>query len=149
MTIILLLKHANAPIMSIYNLQSFYLPTDMSGNKRRQGFHTRLEITHKYIAVNQHQFFFIEDDYEQSSIQRDNLYVTLKPLLLFMRSVTNCYMCIFNHVTSEVIANTCEFKYYQNITLPASLVSTTTHFYLLNVYSEIVVMFAQSRSKII
>ncbi len=39
-----------------------------------------------------------------------------------------------------MLTATCKFTYYQNIFVQASLVTTSTHFYLLNVYEKITIV---------
>ncbi len=56
MTVILPLRHSDAPVLSIYSLKSHYLPTNMSDDKKATGLYTSLQIDHKYIAVNRNQF---------------------------------------------------------------------------------------------
>ncbi len=71
------------------------------------------------------------------------------PLLLFKRSVPNCYIAILNHTPAKVITDTCKFRYYQNIVVPTSLVSTADPLYQLNANTEIVVVCGQSKGKTI
>ncbi len=44
MTVVLLLKHLEAPVLSIYKLNSHFLPTNMSDDKK--GSYTQLQINH-------------------------------------------------------------------------------------------------------
>ncbi len=149
MTVMLPLRHSNAPVLSIYSLESHYLPTNRSDDKKATGSYTCLQIGHKFIAVNRDQYCTLDDDLAHTTLQNDHLHVPTKPLLLFKRSVPNCYIAILNHVPDEVISDTCKFRYYQNIVVPTSLVSTADHFYLLNVNTEIVVACGQSKGKTI
>ncbi len=105
----------------------------MSDDKKATGSYTHLQIDLKYIAVNRHQYGTLDENYADTTIQHDYLHIPTKPLLLLKRSVPNCYIAILNHVPTEVITETCNLRYYQNILVPTTLVSTANHIFLLNV----------------
>ncbi len=143
------LRHSEAPVLSIYRLNSHYLPTNMSDDKKVTGSYTHLQIDHKYIAVNRNQFCVLDNDFSHTTLQHDHLHVPTKPLLLFKRLVPNCYIAILNHAPTKLITDTCRFRYYPHKVVPTTLVSTANHFCLLNVNTEIVVVCVQSKHKII
>ncbi len=149
MAFVLPLRHSDGPVLSMYSLESHYLTTNMSDDKKATGSYTCLQIGHKYIAVNRHQYSILDEDYAYTILQHDHLHVPTKPLLLFKRSVPNCCIAILNHASAEVITDTSKFRYYQNIMVPTTLVSTANHFYLLNVNTEIIVVCGQSKGKTI
>ncbi len=123
MTVMLSLRCSDAPILSIYSLESHYLPTNMYDDKKATGSYTCLQIDHKYIAANRNQFCILDDDLTHTTLQHDHLHVPTKPLLLFKRLVPNCYIAILNHAPAKVITDTCKSRYYQHIVVPTSLVS--------------------------
>ncbi len=143
------LRHLDAPVLSIYSLESYYLPTNMADGKKATCSYIRLQIDHIYIAVNRHQYSILDEDYAHTTLHHDHLHVQTKPLLLFKRSVPNCYIAILNHAPTEVITDMCKFRYYQNIMVPTALVSTADHLYLLKVNTEIFVVCGQSKGKTI
>ncbi len=100
------------------------------------GSYTHLQIDHKYIAVNRNLFCILNTDFSHTTLQFDHLHVPTRPLLLFKRSVPNCYIAILNHEPVKVIADTCQFRYFQNKVVPTSLVTTANNFFLHNKHCD-------------
>ncbi len=74
---------------------------------------------------------------DKNTIQYDQMYIQTTPILLFRHTNKNCYVNIIEHANAERITSTCVFSYYNNINVPATLVSTNEYFYLLNIKEEI------------
>ncbi len=70
---------------------------------------------------------------DRNTIQYDHMYVQTTPLLLFRRTNKNCYVNIIEHAEAKVIASTCMFLYYDNI-------SVLILFFLLNIKDELTVI---------
>ncbi len=137
MTLSLPLKHHRAPIMSLYGLYSYDMPTNMSDSKTTTSAYTRLEISHPYLLLSDYQFALLDDNMDRNVVQYDHMYVQTTPILLFRWTNKNCYVNIIEHAAANVITSTCKFLYYHKITVHATLVTTKDFFYLLNIQDQI------------
>ncbi len=81
MTLSLPLKHHRAPIMSLYGLNSYYMPTNMSDYKTTSSAYTKLEISHPYLLLSNDQFALLDDNMDINIIQYDHMYVQTTPML--------------------------------------------------------------------
>ncbi len=97
MTITLPLKHHIAPIMSLYGVYSYYLPTNMSDQKSTSSAYTKLQISHPYLLLSYDQFALLDDNLDQHVTQYDHMYVQTEPILLFRQTDRNCYINIIEH----------------------------------------------------
>ncbi len=140
MTISLPLKHDKAPIMSLYGLYSYYMPTNMSDYKKASSVYTKIKISHPYLLLSDDQFALLADNMDRNTIQYDHMYVQMIPILLFRCMNKNCYINIIKHAEAKVIASTCTFLYYHNITIHASLVTTNDSFFLHNIQDKLKVI---------
>ncbi len=75
MTISLPLKHHRAPILSVYGLFSYYLPTNMSGEKSISSSYTKLQVSHPYLLLGDDQFALLNSDFDNQVMQYDHMYV--------------------------------------------------------------------------
>ncbi len=75
MTLSLPLKHFRAPIMSLYDHYSYYMPTNMSDYKTTSSAYTKLEISHPYLLMSDDQFAILDDNMNRNIIQYDHMYV--------------------------------------------------------------------------
>ncbi len=137
MTISLPLKHLRAPILSLYVLFSYNLPTNMSGEKSLSSSYTKLPVSHPYLLLGNEQYALLNINFDRQVVQYDHMYVQQEPLLLFRRMDKNCYINIIEHTPAKTITSTCTFLYYHKITIHASLVTTSHFFYLLNINNEL------------
>ncbi len=115
MTISLPLKHIKAPIMSIYNLNSYYMPTNMTDNKKPISSYTKLLITKPYLLISEDLFVLLNEDVDKNTIQYDHMYVQTTPILLFRHTSKTCYINIIEHTIAESITSTCVFSYYNTL----------------------------------
>ncbi len=81
--------------------------------------------------------WLLNDNFDQHAIQYDHMYVQTEPMLLLRRTNTNCYINIIEHAPASVITLTCTFLYYNDITVHATLVTTSQYFYLLNIFDQL------------
>ncbi len=130
MTISLPLKHHRAPIMSLYGLYSYYVPTNMSDQKSTSSAYTKFQISHPYLLLSNDQFALLDDNFDWHVIQYDHMYVQTEPNLLFRRTDRNGYINIIEHAPANTIMSTCTFLYYHKLTVHATLVTTSHFFYL-------------------
>ncbi len=137
MTIYLHLKHHRAPILSLYGLFSYYLPTNNSDEKSVSSLYTKLQVSHPYILLGDEQFALLNSNFDRQVVQYDHMYVQTEPILLFRRTYRNCYINIIELAHAKTITSTCIFPYYHKITVYASLVTTSHFFYLLNINDEL------------
>ncbi len=84
----------------------------MSDYKKASSAYTKIKISHPHMLL-------IDDQ--------------TTPLLLFRQTNKNCYINIYKHAETKVIASSCTFLYYDNITVYASLVTINDFFFLLNI----------------
>ncbi len=126
MTISLHLKHNRAPILSLYGLFSYYLPTNMTDEKGLSSSYTKLHVSHPYLLL--------DDDLFAHMIicmyKKNHFYC-------FRRTDRNCYINIIEHAPAKTIMSTCTFLSYHKITVHASLVTTSHFSYLLNINDEL------------
>ncbi len=137
MTISLPLKHHRDPILSLYGLFSYHLPTNMSGEKRLSSSYTKLDVSHPYLLLGDDQYTLLDNNFDRQVVQHDHMYVQQEQLLLFRRTDKNCYINIIGHAPAKTITSTCMFLYYHKITMRASLVTTSHLFYMLNINDEL------------
>ncbi len=137
MTISLPLKHMKAPVMSIYSLHSYYMPTNMTDYKKPRSTKTKLQISHTYLLLIDDQFALLDDNMDRNTIQYDHIYVQPTPIVLFRRADRNCYVNIIEHAKASIITSRCIFSHYQNISVHATLVTTNDFFFLLNIKEEL------------
>ncbi len=69
MTISLPLKHKKAPIMSLYCLYSYYMPTNMSDYKTPKSAYAKIEISHPYLLLSDDQFALLDGNMDRNTIQ--------------------------------------------------------------------------------
>ncbi len=137
MTISLPLKHHRAPILSLYGLFSYHLPTNMSDEKSLSSSYIKLQVSHPYLLLGDEQYAVLDNNFDLQVVQYDHMYVQQEPLLLFRRTDKNCYINIIEHSPAKTITSTCTFLYHHKITVHASLVTTSHFFYLLNINDEL------------
>ncbi len=137
MTLYLPLKHHRAPIVFLYGLYSYYIPTNMSDSKTTTSAYTRLEIRHPYLLSSVDQFALLDDNMDRNMIQYDHMYVQTTPILLFRWTNKSSYINIIEHTAANVMTSRCEFLYYHKITVHTTLVTTNNFFYLFNIKNEI------------
>ncbi len=147
MTISLPLKYHRAPIMSLYGLYSYYLPTNMSDQKSTSSGYTKLQISHAYLLLRNDQFALLDDNFDQHVIQYDHMYKQTKSMLLFRRTDKDCYINIIEHSPANTITFTCTFLYYHKLMVHASLVITSHFFYLINIYDELKITYGKYKRK--
>ncbi len=58
-------------------------------------------------------------------------------MLMFKRRQDNCYLNIMDHMVMKDITIMCTFQFYRNISVKPTLVATASHYYLMNVYSNV------------
>ncbi len=109
----------------------------MSDHKTASSAYTRLEISHPYLLLGDDQFAFLDNNFDRNVIQYDHIYVQTTPILLFRCTNSNCYINIIEHSTANTIMSTCTFLYYHKHTVYATLVSTKTFYYLLNIHDKL------------
>ncbi len=68
MTVMLPLRQSEAPVLSIYKLNSHFLPTNMSDNRKAIGSYTRSQIDQKYIAVKRNQFSVLDNNFTLTTL---------------------------------------------------------------------------------
>ncbi len=56
MTISVPLKHHRGAILSLYDLFSYYLPTNMSDEKRLSYSYIKIQVSHPYLLLGETQF---------------------------------------------------------------------------------------------
>ncbi len=139
MTISLPLKHYRTPILALYGLFSYHMPTNMSHKKSLSSSYTKLQVSHPYLLLGDDQYALLDNNFDRQAMQFDHMYVQQEPLLLFRRTDKNCYFNIIEHAHDKVITSTCTFLYYHMITVNASLVTTSHFFYLLNINDELTI----------
>jgi len=139
MNIMLPLQHIRTPLMSVYSIESHYLPTNMSADRSSLNSYTKLVISHPFIIYNNLQYAYLKDNFEKSTIMFDNLHVPTLPIMLFNRNSPNCYLNIVRHADMKEIMSSCTFDFYKDINIIPSLITTTNHFYLMNIFSTIVI----------
>ncbi len=81
MTISLPLKHMKVPIMYIYSLHSYYMPTNMTDNKKPRSAYTKLQISHPYLLLSDDQFALLDNSMDRNTIQYDHMYVQTTQIL--------------------------------------------------------------------
>ncbi len=123
-TISLPLKHHRAPILALYGLFSYHLPTDISDEKSLSSSYTKLQVSHPYLLLGDDQYALLDNNFDRQVVQYDHMYVQQEPLLLFRRMDKNYYISIIEHAPAKVITSTCTFLYYHKFTVHASLVTT-------------------------
>ncbi len=128
MTISLTLKYVKVPIMSIYSLHSYHMPTNMKDSKTLRSSYTKWQIIKPYLRLSDDQFALLYDKYGQNTIQYDHMYVQTTPILLFRRTNKNCYVNIIQHANAKRITSIFVFSYYNNINIPGTLFSTNEYF---------------------
>ncbi len=131
MTISIPLKHHGAPILSLYGLFSYHLPTSMSEEKSLSSSYTKLQVSHPYLLLGDGQYTLLDNNFDRQVMQYDHMYVQKEPLQLFRRTDKNCYINIIENAPAKTITSMCTFIYYHKITVHASLVTTSHVFYLL------------------
>ncbi len=119
MTISLPFKHHRAPIMSLYGLSSYHLPTNISDRKNGSSSYTKLQISHPYLLIGDDQFILLDSKFDPKVVQYDHMYVQTEPILLFRRIDKNCYINIIEHAPAKTITSTCTFLYHHKISLHA------------------------------
>ncbi len=107
MTITLPLKHTKALIMSIYSLHLYYMPTNMLDYNKPRSSYTKLQISHPYLLLSDDQYALLDENMYHNTIQYDHMYVQTTPILLFGRTVRNCYVNIIEHSKGNLITSTC------------------------------------------
>ncbi len=80
MAIMLSLKHSEAPILFLYSLHLYYMPTNMSDYKETYGSYTKLDISHPYLIINNDQYSMLNDNFELFNIRYNHFYTFLPPL---------------------------------------------------------------------
>ncbi len=75
MTMSLPLKHHRAPILSLYGLFSYYLPTKMSDGKSLSSSYTKLQVSHPYLLLGDDQFALLNSDFDRQVVQYDHIAV--------------------------------------------------------------------------
>ncbi len=137
MTISIPLKHHRGPILYLYGLFSYHLPTNMSDEKSLSSSYTKLQVSHPYLLLGDDQYALLNKDFDMQVVQYDHIYLQQEPLLLFSRTDKNCYINIIDHAPAKTITSTYMFLYYHKINVHASLVTTSDFFYLLHINDEL------------
>ncbi len=65
MTITLALKHLRAPILALYGLFSYHLPTNISDEKSLSSSYTKLEVSHTYLLLGDDQYALLDNNLDQ------------------------------------------------------------------------------------
>ena len=138
-TVIIPLIRLSTPVMTLYRVETFYMPTNMAISKAKFGSYSKLHIPHSYLLLNNFQYAYLASDFSRNTMQFDNLYVPKHPILLFELSYRTCIIDILEHAKVDVLIQTCNFKFYQNITVTPSLVTTASHYFLLNVATDLTI----------
>ncbi len=68
-TISLPLKHHRAPIMSLYGIFAYHLPTNMSDRKNISSSYTKLQISHPYLLLSDDQFALLNSNFDWQVVQ--------------------------------------------------------------------------------
>ncbi len=137
MTLTLPLKRRNTKLMSLFKLNSHFLPVNMSGLITHSGSYTKLQLSSQYIAFNEQYYVELDFDFEKFAIKYSNLYVPRDYTLLNTNRTQNCIMNILDRQEPDTIVNTCKIQFFLNITVEPSLVVTEYNFYLLNIKDDI------------
>ena len=138
--IILPLQIRSTFMMNLYLLESHYIPVNMSIPKHFYGSYTKLDIAHKYMISNNNKFAFLKDNFDKQTMLHDRLYVSTVPMLLFNINNNNCFINIIGNSPANLIIKTCKFKFYNNISVSPTLITTSSHYYLMNVNSHLSVI---------
>ncbi len=133
------LQHVKSPIMKLYKLQSHYMPTNMSEVCSKMNSYTKLDIEYPYITFKEYWYTTLDINFDRNTIKFDNLHVPTSAMLMFKHQQYNCYLNIMDHVEMKDIMITCAFQSYRNISVKSTLVATEAHYYLMNVYSTVII----------
>ncbi len=68
MTISLPLKHHRSPIMSLCDLLSYHLPTNMSDRKNISSSYTKLQISHPYLLLGDDQLALLNSNFDRQVV---------------------------------------------------------------------------------
>ncbi len=109
MTISLPLKHHRAPILSLYGLFSYHLPTNMSDEKSLSSSYSKLQVSHSYLLLGDEQYTLLDNNFDRQVVHYDHMYVQQEPLMLFRRMDKNCYIKVIAHPQAKTITSTCTF----------------------------------------
>ncbi len=124
--------------MKLYNVQSHYVPANMSTSSAKVRSHIKLLVKYPYIGYNDESYVNLDINFDRNTIKCDNLHVPISALLLDKRKTDNCYLNIVIHADIKDIKSTCEFQFFRNIKIKPTLVATDTHYYLLNMVTTLV-----------
>ncbi len=69
MTISLPLKHHRDPILSLYGLFSYHLPTNMSDKKSVSSSYTKLQVSHSYLLLGDEQYALLDNNFDRQVVQ--------------------------------------------------------------------------------
>ncbi len=109
----------------------------MSDYKEQRGSFTKLQVISPYLLIHNDKYAYLDYDFERDTIQFNDLFVSNKPLLIFKKTRTNCYINIMIHEPAEIIAFTCKCDFNYNISVEATLVTKKTYLYLLNINQQL------------
>ncbi len=73
MTISLHLRQHRAPILSLYGLFSYHLPTNMSDEKSLSSSYTKLQVSHPYLLLGDEQYALLDCNFDRQVVQYDHM----------------------------------------------------------------------------
>ncbi len=129
------LQHIKVPIMKLIN----YNLTNISKIHLKMNSCTKLNIEYVCVVFNKFCYGTLDIDLVKNTIKFDNLHVATNALLIFKCQHDNYYLNIMEHVDMNDITIKCTFQLYRNISVKPSLVAIESHYYLINVYSTVVI----------
>ena len=108
--------------LTLYQVESIYVPVNMSMESSTDASYTKLEIDSEYIAVEGNNFIELNNQKLQSCQSFDNTWVC-EDILLQSQSKSSCLMSIFQNADINIIKQLCSFKYIHELKVPPAILS--------------------------